>query len=603
MKRVISLLALCVLLLLSCAYYNTFYNAKKEFKKAEEALAADPPTAGPSASQRDLYEKAIKKASKVLTFYPNSKYVDDALFMMGKAYFRMEELGKARRKFEELLANYPQSKFRWETYYLLGTIHYYLDDKTKARDALSVIIDAKKKSEWVDDARLLLGEMAYYAGDYMTAVKEYAKIPEDFPKSKLRAEAMFMAGESHFKLGNYREALTFYQKASEYEPQGERHYQIHLHIGECRLRLHEYQEALETFQTLAGSDRHVDKLPETQLRISEVRYLMGDTTRAIQEYESIIKKNPKSEEAAWAYYQLGLIHMENLDDLAKAGDYFDKSKSELPTSEAAGLASLRRRQISALEECRQKVATMDSLPDPDALFSMAEIYLLDMNRPDSALAYYQKVTELTPLSKRAAPSAYAAAWVVENIVGDTAKSRVMYEALIDAYPYTESANAARARLGQPNVIDPREQDAAQRLQRAEELLLKENDVDGAMAQYQSIIEDFPQSPYAPKAGCAIAWTLEYVKEDPDSAKVLFQRLAEKYPNSECAILAGKKTAPPPAQVPADTTAQVSAAEEPKEEKAEEGSPESDEQVRPEELGPEEVPPEELRPDDQGQLEQ
>jgi TolA-binding protein len=578
LRRFVILWALCMLLLTSCAYYNTFYNAKKEFKNAEESLAAKPPVAGPSSSQRELYEKAIKKASKVLAFYPNSKYVDDALFMMGKAYFRMEEYGKARRKFEELLANYPQSKFRWEARYMLGTIHYYLDDTARARDALTVLIDAKKKSQWIDDSLFLLGEMAYYAGDYMAAVEEFTKIPEDFPKSELRADAMFMTGECYFNLKNYREALTFYQKARAYEVQGERRYQIELRIGECHQRLREYPEALETFEALASSDRYVDKLPETRLRISEVHYLMGDTAKAVQEYESIIKKNPKTKEAAWAYYQLGMIHMEDLDNLATAEDYFDKSKSELPASEASGLASLRRNQINKLKESRQKVADMDSVPDPDALFSLAEIYLLDLNRPDSAMTYYQKVVELTPLSMRAAPSAYAAAWIVENILGDTVKSRNMYEHLIATYPYSQGANAARERLGQSTVLDPLEENAARRFQRAEELLLKENDVDGALSQYQSIVTDFPRSPYAPKAECAIAWTLEYIKGDPDSALVLFKLLAQKYPNSECATLAERKIAPPrPAEAPKDSTAQPSVSEEGAEQKAEESPQKGEEE--------------------------
>jgi len=248
--------------------------------------------------------------------------------------------------------------------------------------------------------------------------------------------------------------------------------------------------------------------------------------------------------------------MESFDDLAKAKEYFGKSKEESPASEAASLASLRRSQIKKLEEYQQKVAVQDSLQDPEARFALAEVYLLDLNWPDSALVHYQKVVELTPLSKYAPRSAYAAAWIVENIMGDTAQSRSMYQDLIAAYPLSEGANAARERLGQPAVVDTSEESAAQRLRRAEDLLLKENDVDGALAQYQSIVTDFPYSPYAPKAECAIAWTLEHLKGDPDSAMVIFKQLAQKYPNSECAILAQRKIAPLSAEAPRDTTAEA-----------------------------------------------
>ena len=88
MKRMAVLLILGALVFSGCAYFNTFYNAKKQFGDAEKAYLANPPDLEISSGQRDLYEQAIKKASKILVFYPNSKYVDDALFLMGKAYFR-----------------------------------------------------------------------------------------------------------------------------------------------------------------------------------------------------------------------------------------------------------------------------------------------------------------------------------------------------------------------------------------------------------------------------------------------------------------------------------------------------------------------------------
>lgn len=560
MRRLVLLIFLIMALLMNCAYYNTFFNAKKEFGEAEEAYKENPPEMGLNSNQKLLYEQAIKKASKVIVFHPNSKYVDDALFLMGKAYFRMEEFGKAQRKFDELLANYPQSDFRQEAGYLLGTVHYYMDDKIKARDALIAVIEDPKKNPWADDARLILGEMAYWAEDYQGAVLEYARIAEDYPKSELRSEALYMTGECSFILEDYSQALDAYTQASRFDLKGKRRYQVDLRIGECYQKLNQYPQALETFEDLAGSDLYVDYLPEIRLQIAEVNYSMGDTTRALEEYENIIQKNPKTEEAAGAYYHLGLIHMANLDNLSVAKDYFDKSKAEAPASEAGSKASLKRSQINRLEEYRGKVAQADSLPNPEAIFTLAEIYLLDLDRPDSALVHYQRVVEKTPLSKYAPPSAYVAAWIVENSLQDTARGETMYRELITSYPATESADAARKRLGLPSVSDTTHRDAARRLLQAEELLLKQDDVDGALVLYHSVVAEFPTSPYVPKAECAIAWTLEHVKGDLDSALALYKALVQKYPDSECAALAQKKSAPPPSPVPVmvDTSRQVSA---------------------------------------------
>ncbi len=556
MKRMALLLILGALVFSGCAYFNTFYNAKKQFGDAEKAYLANPPDLEISSSQRDLYEQAIKKASKILVFYPNSKYVDDALFLMGKAYFRMEEFGKSRRKFEELLVNYPKSDFRFEAGYLLGTIHYYLDEPTRARDALTAVIESKKKNSWADDAQYLLGEMTFWNGQYREARKEYARVTEDYPKSELRADAVFKIGECQYKLEQYQGALEAYLEARDLQFSARLRYQIELRIGECYQKLGRFQNALDTFSDLARSDRYLEHLPEIQLRVSEVYYLMGDSARAIERYEDIVRQNEKTKEAAWAYYQLGLIFMEDLSDLEKSKEYFDKSKSEAPTSDAAQLASLRRSQIGKLEEYRLKAVSADSLQLAEAYFSLGEVYLLDLNHPDSALVYYRKVLAQNQGSKYAPRSQYAAAWITESSLRDSLSAQRLYQELIDRYPYSESANTARRRLGQPAMSDTSDLGAARRFGQAEELLLREHDVAGALAQYESIRTDFPESPFVPKADCAIAWTLEHFLGQRDSAMVIFGRLAELYPDTECGLLARKKITPPPSPAAPDSAAVV-----------------------------------------------
>ena len=87
-----------ILFSFSCAYYNTFYLARKDFNKAEENRRNTP---NPQV-QTALYTEAIKKASKLLEFYPKSKWVDDALLLIGKSYYYQAEFTKAERKFREL---------------------------------------------------------------------------------------------------------------------------------------------------------------------------------------------------------------------------------------------------------------------------------------------------------------------------------------------------------------------------------------------------------------------------------------------------------------------------------------------------------------------
>ena len=74
----------------SCAYYNTFYNAEQYFEEAEKLRLEKDGEMIP-ISAMDKYGKTIEKSKKVIEDFPESKYVNEALLLMGKArYYRSD---------------------------------------------------------------------------------------------------------------------------------------------------------------------------------------------------------------------------------------------------------------------------------------------------------------------------------------------------------------------------------------------------------------------------------------------------------------------------------------------------------------------------------
>ena len=63
---------------------------------------------------------------------------------------------------------------------------------------------------------------------------------------------------------------------------------------------------------------------------------------------------------------------------------------------------------------------------------------------------------------------------------------------------------------------------------AEEMLSRGGDVDSLIAAYQKVIDDYPDTPYAPKAGYAIAWILEYIASDPYAAEKVYKGIESNY---------------------------------------------------------------------------
>ena len=85
MKSIRMILLLCIVLLAGtlvsgCVYYNTFYNARKQFQEAERKREEAENVAATSQKNRqrvfryrDFYWRAIRKASIVLDRHPGKR--------------------------------------------------------------------------------------------------------------------------------------------------------------------------------------------------------------------------------------------------------------------------------------------------------------------------------------------------------------------------------------------------------------------------------------------------------------------------------------------------------------------------------------------------
>ena len=143
------------------AYFNTYYNAQKQFSEAEAEVFSPANAIGGvrverkylapfevSAQSKTKFATVIEKCSKLLQYHPDSKLVDDALLMIGKSYYYQNEHQSAERKFKELLSSYPESGLAFETRLLLAQTYYRNNEKTQSLSvAMELFDNAKQENE------------------------------------------------------------------------------------------------------------------------------------------------------------------------------------------------------------------------------------------------------------------------------------------------------------------------------------------------------------------------------------------------------------------------------------------------------------------------
>ena len=126
-----------------CVYFNTVYNTKKLFheaKKEREKRPGDEPT----STEITKYNQTIEKASKILELHPNSKYVDDAVLILGECFYHKKDFIKAKRKFEELTSYFQESEYFDVGRLWLARTNIKLEDYINAKFQLTELLDENK---------------------------------------------------------------------------------------------------------------------------------------------------------------------------------------------------------------------------------------------------------------------------------------------------------------------------------------------------------------------------------------------------------------------------------------------------------------------------
>jgi TolA-binding protein len=554
-------LFLISLWLFSCssfrAYYNTFFLAQKAFQAAEDSRKRST-VKELSPTTKKLYEEAITKASRVLTFFPKSKYVDDALLMIGQAYYYQGEYSKGERKFQEIITGFPKSNLASEANFFLGLAYSKQGQLTEASSIWQAILDNPRQKKFQKEALYSLAELNFEQEEYDLAIPLYRLFLSKYKKDSKAGSVQMQIAESFRLKEEYENAWKAYAEVKNYTKDRELIYQAELKAGQTAYQLGKITEGMAIYKRLAENAGYYSHLAEIKLQLAQGLLASGQIDQALKLNQEVIEVFPKTTYSAQGYYQQGIIHQDYKEDLKTAKELFDKAKDEKAGSDYSKKALEKSADITKLEEYRKVLTEGESLKVVETQFQLAEFYLTHLNKPDSALAAYKGIVTNHPLSEYAPKALLAVAYICRNLSQDTAGCRQACEELLKNYPATDYA-AEAAKFLNRSPLETDSTGAAQLFWQAEEQLFTYQNLDSASSLYQKIIDLYPGSLYAPKAMLGKAHILEHqhsIAEDTvlsDSTVFLaYRSILERFPESEAAGVAqlklGLKEIPKPKPV-------------------------------------------------------
>ncbi len=498
----LTLLTLAAVMLSGCVYYNTMYHARRWFNQAE-SLRKESGRDLAAGQENKLYSDAIVKCSKILTEHPTSSWVDDALFMIGKSFYHLDENTRAERKFRELLSSFPDSKYASEARFYLGKARFKLENYQQARETFAEFMKEGKKKEWRADATFLMGEISAAEGDTARAVQYLNDYVANFSGSVRYLEALNKIGEYQFELGNYSAAAAAYARAAKNTDDPVKRYLARYEQGRCYYQLDSAAAGLAIFQELEEEQSDSVKLGEILLREAEGLKLLGEQREAILLYDAISTEFNQRPEAAEAFYELGVVCQDDFNDLELAKYYFDQASRIQRGGDFKTLSIERAAEITKVETFRSKLNSESAEEASLSRFLLAELYRTALNSPDSALAEYKDLVRTFPESGYAPKALLNIGYLYESYLEDTTSANQYYEQVLNDYPRSDEVSSALLLLGD-QADEPTQLYPERLYEMAEEQHYDAANLDSASTLYKYFMKEFPESQLVPKADFAVA---------------------------------------------------------------------------------------------------
>lgn len=340
------------------------------------------------------YTGKIETLNTLLSKYPSSQYIDDALYEQGRAFVQMEQADNAIGRYKILVEKWPESRLARKAASEIALLYYQNDKFNEAiaaykkviadypgseeakmaqRDLKSVYIDINKVDEYMSYASSLPGganfdvnerdsltyvaaERVYMRGNIAEAKNSLTSYLQSFPQGAFSVNASYYLGIIAYNEKDYSVSTSHLNKVLEY-PDSKFSTEAMTLCAQMAYNGKEYPRALELYKRLSDRAGNQEERLQAQTGTLRSAYMAGDVNETISAASAILahsKLAPELENEARYYRAKAFISNgqgnEALADLkVLAGDtrnvygaeakylvaqiYFDEGKTEAAENE------------------------------------------------------------------------------------------------------------------------------------------------------------------------------------------------------------------------------------------------------------------------------
>jgi tetratricopeptide (TPR) repeat protein len=379
------------------AYYNTFYNARKMYaegvKTIEQAqgqsidrsvyLSIYPKPE--RVSNQQTFNDVIIKSADVLREHPTSKWVDDALLLIGKSYFYLENYVGAEEKFQEVISTggalEDEARF-WLARTLIAADAF---DEAIQHLEFSLGMEALDRS-WEPALRLVLAELHVRRQAWEEAALELERGLDRASGRTVVGRATFLLGQIYETLARYDQAVAAYARVQRHKPDYPLSYAAFVSEIRVQAAYGDATQALRLVRAMERDDKHFDNRAELAYLRGRVYQAMKQPDAAYEVYTGLLYAEDRTLNAGAVrgktHYALGELYRDLYVDFSFASAHFDTARSALQSGarRATGGAAAVQHAPEAIVDADEQAEVFGSysevherLADLDSLIRLGQM--------------------------------------------------------------------------------------------------------------------------------------------------------------------------------------------------------------------------------------
>jgi TolA-binding protein len=234
------------------------------------------------------------EVSEALPYYfniLNTPFREKALFQIGVGYFLENKSRESITNLDILLLEFPNSKYLQEGLFIKGECLAKSGNLDQALEMYNLVIRQNKKNVWYLFALTQIGSVYSFRNEQDKAENAFRKVLEDFPNHPLFYHAALQLGNVNFSKKDIVEAVHYYSivlKGNILELFG----QAYFSLGEIFYQQGKFEKALQNFETaMRYSEGTSSWFFLTHLEIGNLKRRWGKYEEAKRSYLIILDQS------------------------------------------------------------------------------------------------------------------------------------------------------------------------------------------------------------------------------------------------------------------------------------------------------------------------